>query len=338
MTRVAITAIGAEYPNAPRDPRENWDETGWELRLERRINRAFGPPCAATPDKARIGVSFTSSKGDIGLLEAGSWGWHPAAAGTILARRFDAQGRFAAPNSACASGAHAIALGAQWIQSGDADVVLAGAIEPPQHPMITAAYRNMGALSKRGLMRPFDKRRDGFINEAGGGFLVLENEATARARDATIMGYVSGWSFHCDAHHITQMAPSGASIERAIRDALARAGDPQIDYINAHGTATVNDLIEARALNRVFGAGVAVSSTKPLTGHLLGAAGAVEAILCVEAMRNQVAPPTLNLEEPEEQIELDLVVGSGRAMEINAALSLNYGFGGHIGCLVFVIK
>ena len=338
MTRVAITAIGAEYPGAPRDALEKWDEAGWELRLERRINRAFGPPCAATSDKARIGVSFTSSKGDIGLLETGSWGWHPAAAGTILARRFDAQGHFAAPNAACASGAHAIALGAQWITDGDADLVLAGAVEPPQHPMITAAYRNMGALSKRGIMRPFDVRRDGFLNQAGGGFLVLENESKARARGIPILGYVSGWSFHCDAHHITQMAPDGASIERAIRDALGRANYPQIDYINAHGTATVNDIIEARALNRVFGDGVAVSSTKPLTGHLLGAAGAVEAVLCVGAMQNRVAPPTLNLAEVDEKIELDLVMGQGRAMEINAALSLNYGFGGHIGCLVFLLK
>ena len=266
------------------------------------------------------------------------WAWTPDAMARALARRFAIGGRLAAPNAACASGAHAIALAAQWIEDEQADLVLAGAFEPPQHPVIVAAYRNMGALSKSGVMRPFDARRDGFVAGTGGGFVVLESETKARARGARILGFVSGWSLGCDATHMTQMAPSGETIARAIETALARAGRSRVDYVNAHGTATRNDEIEARALNRVVGARVPVSSTKGQTGHLLGAAGALEAALCLEAMRQNFAPPTLNLNEADPQIELDLVRGAGRALPIESALSLNYGFGGHIGALVFTLK
>lgn len=323
--RVAIVAFGAEYHGSNQGA------------LEPQIERAFGPLRALFDDGARVAVSFTSSKGDLNRLQSGDFaGAWPDAPALELARKFEARGRIAAPNAACASGTHAIALGAQWIERGEADLVLVGAIEPPQHPMILAAYRNMGALSKSGVMRPFDARRDGFAVGAGGGFLVLASENWARENNAPIHAYLSGWSFACDAHHITQMAPSGDSIERAIRQSLNMAGDPKIDYINAHGTATSNDVIESRALNRVFGDDVAVSSTKPQTGHLMGAAGALEAVLCLQAMEKQWAPPTLNLENVADEIELDLVVGPGREMKIGATLSLNYGFGGHIGCLVLL--
>ncbi len=323
MTRVAILAYGAQYRNSAAGA------------LETQIERAFTPLRAQIDDASRVSVCFTSSKGDWTKLQngdfAGAW---PDAPALNYARQFDARGRIAAPNAACASGAHAIALGAQWIQNGDANLVLTGAVEPPQHPMITAAYRNMGALSKSGIMRPFDNARDGFVVEHGGGFLVLAREDWARAHNISICGTVAGWSFACDATHITQMAPGGDSIERAIRQSLKMAGAPKIDYINAHGTATINDLTEARALNRVFGGAVAVSSTKPQTGHLMGAAGAVEAVICLDAMKNQFAPPTLNLENVDDEIELDLIVGQGRSRTMEASLSLNYGFGGHIGCLV----
>ena len=222
------------------------------LALDAQIARALAPLCARITDKSRVGVAFTSSKGDLNRLEGGFFGWQPDAPALRWALELGAQGRIAAPNAACASGAHALALGAQWIEDGHADLVLAGAIEPPQHPMVTAAYRNMGALSRGGLMRPFDARRDGFVPGAGGAFFLLENEAHARARGADVHGYLSGWSWSCDAHHITQMAPGGAAIERAIAQALARAGKPKVDYVNAHGTATRNDLIEARALYRAF--------------------------------------------------------------------------------------
>ena len=327
MPRVAILDYGAEFCGSNQGA------------LEPQIERVFAPLCARVADKTRIGICFTSSKGDLNRLENGDFiGSLPDAELARLTRKFGALGRAMAPNAACASGAHALALGAQWIAQGEADLVLAGALEPPQHPMVTAAYRNMGALSKSGVMRPFDVARDGFVPTEGGGFVVLASEGFARDNAIAIRAYVGGWSLACDAHHLTQMAPSGASIERAIRQSLSMAGEPKIDYINAHGTATANDIVEARALNRVFGDGVAVSSTKPQTGHLMGAAGALEAVLCLRAMGNQLAPPTLNLENVDAQIELDLVVGAGRAMKIGASLSLNYGFGGHIGCLVFVIK
>ena len=327
MSRVAILAHGAHYRGAQNGS------------LQAQIEGVFAPLRALVGNPARVAVSFTSSKGDLNALQRGDFlAALPDAPARDLARKFAIAGRFAAPNAACASGAHAIALGAQWITNSDADLVLCGAIEPSQHPVVTAAYRNMGALSRGGTMRPFDARRDGFVTGEGGGFVVLSRAAWAHENNVAIRAYLNGWSFGCDATHITQMAPGGETIERAIREALARAGNPRVDYVNAHGTATMNDGIEARALNRVFGSGVAVSSTKPLTGHLLGAAGAVEAALCLDAMSSQVAPPTLNLEEVDGEIELDLVVGQGRAMEINAALSLNYGFGGHIGCLVFELK
>ena len=322
--RVAILAYGAEFRGSTQGA------------LEPQIERAFAPLCARVADKSRIGICFTSSKGDLNRLQNGEFlDALPDAPALKYARKFRVTGRIAAPNAACASGAHAIALGAQWICNGDADLVLTGALEPPQHPMISAAYRNMGALSKSGVMRPFDINRDGFVADEGGGFLVLSSERFARENNLPIRAYVDGWSFACDAHHITQMAPSGASIERAIRQSLTMANNPKIDYVNAHGTATSNDTIEARALHRVLGGAVAVSSTKPLTGHLMGAAGALEAVLCLQAMENGVAPPTLNLENIDPRIELDLVVGSGRTMGIGASLSLNYGFGGHLGCLVF---
>ena len=325
MSRVAILAYGAEF---------NGSNQG---ALEPQIERAFGPLCARVADKERIGICFTSSKGYLDRLQNGDFlGALSDAATAHLARQFGATGRTAAPNAACASGAHAIALSTQWIAQGDADLVLTGALEPAQHSLVTAAYTNMGALSKTGVMRPFDVARDGFVPAEGGGFVVLASERFARENDLPIRAYVGGWSLACDAHHITHMAPGGSSIERAIRQALKMAGDPKIDYINAHGTATSNDLIEAHALNRVFGGGVAVSSTKSLTGHLMGATGAVEAVLCLRAMENQWAPPTLNLENVDPQIDLDLVVGQGRAMKIGTSLSLNYGFGGHIGCLVLL--
>ncbi len=170
--------------------------------------------------------------------------------------------------------------------------------------------------------------------------LILENEEHARQRGAKIYGYVTGYDMGADATSLTGMNPSGASIARAMERALKRAGNPKIDYINAHGTAThLNDAIESRAIKSVFGNSVPVSSTKPLTGHLLGAAGAVEAVICLQAMRESYAPPTLNLEEPDNECDLDYIPvtpdSCGRQLPLQTVMSLNYGFGGHIGVLIF---
>ena len=288
-----------------------------------------------TTPQPRAAVSFSSSKGYAPFV---SWDGERSYETDALqiARHAYLSGPVLCPVAACASGAHALALGAQLIKTGHAEVVLAGASEPPQPELILAAYRNMGALSKSGTMRPFDVRHDGFVPASGGALLVLESEERARARNAKIHGFLTGTSMKCDATHMTSMCPSGDSIARAIEEALQKAGNPQIDYINAHGTATKhNDLIETRAIKSVFGSRVPVSSTKPLTGHLLGASGAVEAVICLLAMRENFAPPTLNLEERDADLDLDYIPLHGRALEMKATLSLSYGFGGHIGALVF---
>ncbi len=287
-------------------------------------------------DPDRLAVCFASSKGWPTLLmdwANGETSW-PFCDGEAreIAVATKARGPVLCPVAACASSAHALGLGADLIETGRADVVLAGAAEPPQPHLILAADRNMGALSKSGIMRPFDARRDGFVPASGGALFVLESEAHARSRGAQIHGFLTGYSLFCDAHHMTSMRASGEGIARAIRDALRMANQPKIDYINAHGTATLNDAIESRAIQSVFGNTVPISSTKAQTGHLLGAAGAVEAAICLLAMKDNFAPPTMNLEEVDG--ELDYLPLVGREMKINAVLSLNYGFGGHIGALV----
>ncbi len=285
----------------------------------------------------RLAVVFGSSKGDVHRFGDwnGDWpfpyGYAWAVGGCVLAG-----GPVLSPVAACATGAHSLALGAMLIEDGKADVVIAGAQEPAQLDIFLAAYRNMGALSKSGTMRPFDQARDGFIPASGAGFLILESEEFALNRGAEIQGYLTGYSMKCDATHMTSMSPSGDSIARAVEDALRRAGNPKIDYINAHGTSTkLNDAVESRGIESALGRNIPVSSTKPLTGHLLGAAGAVESAICLLAMKDGFAPPNLNLENVDEGLNLDFVTGEGRALEINACLSLNYGFGGHIGSLIF---
>ncbi|RYX84913.1 beta-ketoacyl-[acyl-carrier-protein] synthase family protein [bacterium] len=252
----------------------------------------------------------------------------------LLAETFFLGGQVLCPVAACASGAHALILGARLIESGEADVVLCGGSEPPQHPMILAAYRNMGALSPSGVMRPFDRRRDGFLAASGSGFLILESQTHAHKRGARIHARLSGYSMRSDSTHMTSMCPSGDSIVRAIEQALGKAGNPAMGYVNAHGTATrLNDELEGRALMRTVGPQIAVSSTKALTGHLLGASGAVEAVLSILAMKEGRLPPTLGLEETDG--ELDFVRGTERVQTVDTVLSLNYGFGGHIGAIVF---
>jgi 3-oxoacyl-[acyl-carrier-protein] synthase II len=287
-------------------------------------------------------VVFSTSK--MILPRTGEETFNPVLDSGSLAGRFaatiEATGPTFSPVAACATGAHCIAIGAQRIAWDYSKLAVAGACEPPQRSIALAGYRQLGALSKSGVMRPFDKRRDGFVPSEGTGALILENEENARARGAKIYGYVTGYDMGADATSLTGMCPSGDSIARAIERALQRAGNPRIDYINAHGTAThLNDEIESRGIKSVFGDRVPVSSTKPLTGHLLGAAGAVEAAICLQALREKWAPPTLNLEEADPACDLDyipVIEGNiGRDLPLKTVMSLNYGFGGHIGVLIF---
>ena len=248
--------------------------------------------------------------------------------------------------SACASGAHAIGEAAEWIRRGDATVVIAGGTEASITNIGIAAFDAMQALSTRNdeperASRPFDKDRDGFVMGEGAGIVILEEYEHARRRGARIYAEVSGYGATADASHITQPAPDGDGARRSILRAMQRAGKDaaEVGYINAHGTSTqLNDAAETRAVKAALGeaaATIPMSSTKSMHGHLLGAAGAVEAVITVMAIHDQFVPPTINLEEPDPECDLDYVPNNGRKARIDFALSTSFGFGGHNACLGF---
>jgi 3-oxoacyl-[acyl-carrier-protein] synthase II len=252
------------------------------------------------------------------------------------------------PVSACASGAEAVAQGLDMIRSGRADVVMVGGTEACIHPLPLAAFSAMRALSKRNdepqrASRPYDKARDGFVFAEGAAALVLESEEHARSRGARIYAEVAGAGITSDAHHIAQPEPEGRGAARAILAALTDAGVEPTDivHVNAHGTSTPQgDLAEVKALNAALGpqaAGeVALTSTKSMTGHLLGAAGALETVATVLAIRDRQAPPTINLEDKDDDVDLDVVTGEPRPLPPGtvAALNNSFGFGGHNVALI----
>jgi 3-oxoacyl-[acyl-carrier-protein] synthase II len=262
-----------------------------------------------------------------------------AAAG-VVAMNHGLRGQSFGTVSACAAGAHAIGMAERLIAYGDADRVVAGGSEAAITPLATAAFAKMDALSSSGICRPFDRRRDGFVMGEGAGILVLEEEDSARERGARILGYLRGYAATSDAHHLTAPEPSGRGASKAIELALEDAGvkPDEVVYINAHGTSTpLNDRSETKAIKSALGeeraAGVPVSSTKSAIGHLLGAAGAVEAIATLLALRDRIAPPTLNYEEPDEGLDLDYVPNEARPLQNGDARALGisnaFGFGGH---------
>lgn len=268
----------------------------------------------------------------------------PNGASAAVAMTLGLRGPNMAVGSACATGAHAIGEAARMIERGDADVMLCGGAEAAISALAMAAFARMGALSTRNddpqtASRPFDEARDGFVFGEGAAVIVLESEEHARSRSAEILGRVTGYGSSCDAHHATQPDPEGRGAVAAMRSAIQDAGivPSEVDYINAHGTSTpYNDRIEAHAIGEVFGfdaKAIPVSSTKSQMGHLLGAAGAVEAVLCVMALRDQVAPPTINLASPDVECDLDHVT-EAFPTEIHTTLSNSFGFGGQNACLV----
>lgn len=248
--------------------------------------------------------------------------------------------------SACASSAHAIGEGAEMIRSGRADVIVAGGTEAPVTRLGVAGFNAMGALSRRnedptGASRPFDAGRDGFVMAEGAAVLVIESEEHAAERGATILATIAGYGSTDDAHHMVQPAPGGVGAAAAMRAALMDAGVDvsDIDYINAHGTSTqLNEKLETAAIKAAFGEAakaVMISSTKSMTGHLLGAAGALEAAICVLAMRDGIAPPTINLTDADPDCDLDYVPNVARRQPISLALTNSLGFSGHNVALVF---
>lgn len=245
--------------------------------------------------------------------------------------------------TACSAGAHAIGEGARLIRDGTADVVMAGGTEAAVTPLTIAAFARMGALSSRNedpkrASRPFDADRDGFVIGEGASCVVLESLERARARGATIYGEVVGYGRNADAYHITAPSPGGAGAAACMQMALDDADmEPsEIGHVNAHGTSTeLNDAAEAEAVRKVFGdSPPPVTSTKGVTGHLIGAAGAVEAVAALLAVRDGVVPPTANLEQLGDGIELDVVAGSPREIGSKPAISNSFGFGGHNASLV----
>jgi 3-oxoacyl-[acyl-carrier-protein] synthase II len=267
----------------------------------------------------------------------------PNATGALVAMR----GGFTGPNltvtTACAAGAHAVGEGVRMVRDGSVDVAIAGGAEAAVTPVALAAFWRMGALSSRvddpaRAARPFDADRDGFVMAEGAAFVVLETLEHATARGARIWGEVLGYGRNCDAFHITAPSPSGAGAAACMLQALDDAGlSPSgVSHVNAHGTSTpLNDEAEAAAVTKVFGEqAVPVTGTKGVTGHLVGAAGAAEAVASVLALHHELAPPTANHENTDPAIAIDVVAGSPRPLNGGPALSNSFGFGGHNAALV----
>lgn len=263
-----------------------------------------------------------------------------------LSIMFGLQGPNISIVTACTTGTHNIGFGARLIAAGDADVMLAGGAEKSTSPTTMAGFASMKALSSRNedpqrASRPWDKDRDGFVLSDGSAVLVLEELEHAKARGARIYCEIAGFGMSADASHMTSPSENGAGAAMSMNNALASAelGAAEIDYINAHGTSTpLGDVAETMAIKSVMGSNaknVAVSSTKSMIGHLLGAAGSVEAVISVLAIRDQVAPPTINLDSPGVGCDLDYVPHNAREMPINVALSNSFGFGGTNGTLIF---
>lgn len=248
--------------------------------------------------------------------------------------------------TACTSGAHNIGLSARLIQAGDADIMIAGGAEMSTTPISLGGFCAARALSARNdeptrASRPFDQDRDGFVMGDGAGILVLESLESAQARGVPIYAELVGFGMSADAHHITQPSEGGEGAARCMVNALRDAGlaPAQIDYINAHGTSTLaGDVAETQAIKRAFGEHarrLAVSSTKSMTGHMLGAAGAVEAAFSILALRDQILPPTINLDQPGAECDLDYVPNQARPARLEHVLSNSFGFGGTNGSLIF---
>ncbi|HWQ83946.1 MAG TPA: beta-ketoacyl-ACP synthase II [Anaerolineales bacterium] len=247
--------------------------------------------------------------------------------------------------SACASGADGIGLGWTLLRAGAVDIAFAGASEAPVTPLGIAAFDRVGAISRRlggddPAPRPFDRDRDGLVLAEGAAVLVMERLSHARQRGAVILAELAGYAATSDAYHITAPAEDGSGGARAIRDALRSAGisPDEVSYINAHGTGTVlNDLSETRAIKTALGSNaykIPVSSTKSMTGHMMGATGALEALFCVKAIQESCIPPTINYHTPDPECDLDIVPNQARQMPVEVAVSNAFGFGGHNAVLV----
>ncbi|RJQ50675.1 MAG: beta-ketoacyl-[acyl-carrier-protein] synthase II [Nitrospiraceae bacterium] len=260
--------------------------------------------------------------------------------------RFGVKGPNSAVATACATGTHSIGDAFKLIQHGVADAMICGGTEAVITPLGIAGFTSMKALSTRNsepekASRPFDRDRDGFVMGEGAGVLVIEELEHAAGRGAKVYAELTGYGLNADAYHITSPAPNGEGAAKCMRYALKDAGirAEEIDYINAHGTSTkYGDEIETTAIKQVLGAHaykLCVSSTKSMIGHLLGASGGVEAVICALSMHNGIVPPTINLDNPDPECDLDYVPHKARPLDVNIAMSNSFGFGGTNACIIF---
>ncbi|MGZ4715578.1 MAG: beta-ketoacyl-[acyl-carrier-protein] synthase family protein [Acidimicrobiales bacterium] len=307
-----------------------------------------------TADPLRRGVIFGTGVGGLNTLEDQIWTYHEKgprrvspflvpmmmsnAGAASISMRHGWQGPCETTVTACAAGTHSVANAARLIAYGRCDAVITGSAEAAMTPVGIQGFSNMTALSTSGVSRPFDVRRDGFVIAEGAGALILEDWDTAVARGATILAEVLGGASTADAHHITAPSPGGAGAIAAMELAMAEAGITPADVvqINAHGTSTpLNDAAEAEAISKVFGQpGPPVTSIKGVTGHSLGAAGALEAVAVVQSMLHGVIPPTAGYGEPDPDLAAIDIVTEARPWTPGPTLSNSFGFGGHNGCLV----
>jgi 3-oxoacyl-[acyl-carrier-protein] synthase II len=350
----ACVDFDPESAMSPKDARRADRYTQLAVAAAAQAAEEAGLPDGVDPQ--RLGVLVGTGVGGLVTLQAECEAWleggdravsphfvpmmMPNAAAGTIAMRVGAQGPGFSVSSACATGGHAIGEATRMIDRGEVDAVIAGGTEAALTGLCIAAFRRMGALSREGVSRPFDAERDGFVMGEGAAVLVLEREDHARARGARILARIAGYGASNDAFHITQPHETGRGAIQAMHatlsDADAAPGD--VGYINAHGTSTpFNDKIETVAIKQVFNGSATpppVSSTKSHIGHLLGAAGAVEALVCVEAVRRGVLPPTINYEQPDPECDLDYVPeGPREAPGLELALSNSFGFGGQNACL-----
>ena len=350
----ACADFDPEAAMSPKEARRSDRYTQLAVAAAAQAVEEAGVPDGIDPE--RLGVIVGTGVGGLVTLQAECEAWleggdravsphfvpmmMPNAAAGTIAIKIGARGPGFSVSSACATGGHAIGESVRMIDRGEADVIVAGGTEAALTGLCIAAFRRMGALSREGVSRPFDAGRDGFVMGEGAAVLVLEREEHARARGAKIFARIAGYGASNDAFHITQPDENGRGAKQAmlatLKDAGAATGD--VGYINAHGTSTpFNDKIETLAIKQVFNGSATpppVSSTKSHIGHLLGAAGAVEALVCVEAVRRGVLPPTINYEHPDPDCDLDYVPeGPRESPGLELALSNSFGFGGQNACL-----
>ena len=363
------TTIGGEVKNFK--PEDFGIDKRDARRMDRYAQYAVAASVEAVKDshltiddsnRNRIGVLMGTGIGGIGVLSEGIKTLFekgptrvspflipmmiPNMASGYIALKFGARGTNFCVVSACATGGHAIGEGVEIIKRGQADVMIVGGSEAPLIPISVAGFNSMTALSTNNAepekaSRPFDANRDGFVMGEGAGALILEDLEHAQARGATIYAEVTGYGSTDDAHHIVQPEEQGEGAIRAMKEAMEQGGfsPKDIDYINAHGTSTqLNEKAETAAIKGAMGDmayDVSISSTKSMTGHLLGAAGAIEAIISVKAINEGIIPPTINYETPDPNCDLDITPNKAKKKTVRNAMSNSFGFGGHNVSLIF---